>query len=180
MSEPRVFLDSDLRRISSYEVARSFPLPCSVALSTSPLAFTFDSVSSFYGISSHPFSSLVSGFLLDLSISDALRSATYDHRLAHAAGTSERGPRIVDLRPQPEDRVSGTCPHGGPVRRGSDGTARPSPGGAQVVAGRATTGGEPEGADAPGEPSAYQTAAEGRAFQTAVEDRVLSGGGLGR
>lgn len=131
MSETRVFLDRDLRRLSSYEIARSFHLSPQVALSSSSLPLSFDCVSAFYGVSSSPFASLVSSHLLSLSIQRSLSSGavSYDQRLAHAAGLDDDGPLVVDLRPpmtpdsdQPRDHPA----EGARVRDPQRPEARPS------------------------------------------------------
>lgn len=166
MSEPRVFLDQDLRRIASYEVARSFPLPPQVALSSSVRPLRLSTVCSFYGLDS-PFVSLACAFALDCSLVSTLSSsAPYESRLAHAAGRASDPLRVVDLRPasQPtSDLVLSSVP-AVPVR----GEGRPSGAAAQVV---------PESGQPP-EPQAWGGAEPGAGSDPRAASAGAEGAGI--
>ena len=120
MTQPRVYLDSDLRRLSSYELARSMPLSSQIALSSSGLPLRFDQASIFYGISSSPFVSAVSSYELARSIQRSLSAVSYDHRLCHVAGPSD-DVHITDLRPSAPNPSNNPYPAVGAKAEGRSG-----------------------------------------------------------
>ncbi|MDR1404106.1 MAG: hypothetical protein LBJ20_00865 [Candidatus Methanoplasma sp.] len=100
MSEPMVFIDQDLKRFASYDIASGIPLPREVALSDDPSVIPRKEFCLLWGIDSNPLVSSVLSSIAAESARQALSRASHPSRLYHLSGSSE--PAVTDLRePRP-------------------------------------------------------------------------------